>query len=641
MSLNEKFQINLDGEVDVVICIHNALADVIECLDSVVLNSENYNLILVDDCSDSPTEEYLNNFSQKNNCKLVVNRKRLGYVKSANMGLRASKGDLIVLLNSDTIVSSNWINKMKEAFDEGAGIVGPLSNCATWQSIPTVRIDNDWANNDLPESYNVEDFSRIVELSSEKRFPNVPVVNGFCIMISRAVITEIGYFDEDAFEDGYGEENDYCLRATKSGFRVRIADNCYIYHKKSKSYREKRKELSKKAQEELEKKYSYGELKEISSYLNKNEVLYRIRKRIQYFYDFNLKLPQKRNKFLFLMLCNPGSGGVNSVVQEVCGLRKLGFYSEIAIHKKNAEKFLNFYGNEHIFFFYNNAEQLSEYSKRYDVCIATVFYSVFLLKEILEKNNRIKPAYYIQDYEPFFFKNDSDHFRLARQSYHEIKNALLFAKTSWLVNLLNREENILLKRILPSLDQTIFFPTQDKVMCSDKIKVCAMIRPHALRRNPEKTMKILKDIKGKYGKDIEVHTFGCNDSEFGFYSLENDFIFINHGVLTRNEVGDLLRKCDIFIDLSVYQAFGRTGLEAMGCGAAVILPNEGGIYEYAENNINCLIVDTKSNSDILSALDNLIQNKNLRQEIRKNALETALKFSIANSVVSEVNALSS
>lgn len=96
---------------------------------------------------------------------------------------------------------------------KAVGIAGPLSNAASWQSVPKLFEQNDWAKNSLPEKMNLEQMSNLVENRSDKCYPEVPLLNGFCLMVKREVIDKIGYFDQETFSEGYGEENDYCIRA--------------------------------------------------------------------------------------------------------------------------------------------------------------------------------------------------------------------------------------------------------------------------------------------------------------------------------------------------------------------------------------------------------------------------------------------
>lgn len=250
--------------IDIVLCVHNALDDVARCLESIATNlKDHYRLIIVDDGSSSPTAEFLAEFCARvPHAKIVRNEIALGYCKAANIGLRQSSADFVILLNSDTIVTSNWADKLRKAVRsvEGAGIVGPLSNAASYQSIPSVRgTSRQTAVNLLPLGMSAEDLnewcaSRVRNTSAEVI---VPLVHGFCFGITRETIDMIGFFDEEAFPRGYGEENDYCLRAVNAGILPVVALDTFVYHAKSKSYSdETRFVLAEKAQEKLYEKHS-------------------------------------------------------------------------------------------------------------------------------------------------------------------------------------------------------------------------------------------------------------------------------------------------------------------------------------------------------------------------------------------------
>lgn len=80
-----------------------------------------------------------------------------------------------------------------------------------------------------------------------RAFPRVGMLNGFCFGMTRQVIDAIGDFDEEAFPDGYGEEQDYCLRAVQAGFDLAIADHAYVYHAGTRSYDPAKREKLKRA----------------------------------------------------------------------------------------------------------------------------------------------------------------------------------------------------------------------------------------------------------------------------------------------------------------------------------------------------------------------------------------------------------
>ncbi len=248
--------------VDIIIPIFNAYEDVLNCLVSVITKTTaKYNLILIDDCSTIPTKRMLEEFSfSYPQITLIRNKTNLGYTKTVNIGLRTSDATWKVVLNSDTIVTSNWLERLLSCAlsQEKIGMVGALSNAASWQSVPNIFEEDGsgWCLNPLPEGLTVENIASIVKESSECSYPEVGVINGFCQLINSEMLNEIGLLDEQAFPTGFGEENDMCARAVKAGFKLLIADDVYIYHAKSKSFgHATRKELSELGSKALKHKH--------------------------------------------------------------------------------------------------------------------------------------------------------------------------------------------------------------------------------------------------------------------------------------------------------------------------------------------------------------------------------------------------
>ncbi len=232
--------------VDIVIPVHNALQDVEVCLDALERRTGRpHRVILVNDRSNLATSEFLRGYAAgRPGVILIENAENLGYTRSANIGLRASDAEWIVLLNSDTVVSDNWLDGMLECAtaDPQTALVGPLSNAATWQSVPEIKdARGGWMVNRLPPGMSVDELAALVRDSSLCRFPDVPLANGFCTLMRRDVITALGLLDEEAFPIGYGEENDLCIRVKKAGYRIRIADHVYVHHQKSASFGDSRR----------------------------------------------------------------------------------------------------------------------------------------------------------------------------------------------------------------------------------------------------------------------------------------------------------------------------------------------------------------------------------------------------------------
>ena len=129
--------------VDILLPVYNALDDVKNCIDSLYRHRTfEFNLIVIDDCSESETGFYLEEKSRELRFTLLRNKENLRFTKSVNKGFAQSKADVVILLNSDTIVTPFWLEKILLCFqsDKVTGIVGPLSNAASWQTVP-VRED--------------------------------------------------------------------------------------------------------------------------------------------------------------------------------------------------------------------------------------------------------------------------------------------------------------------------------------------------------------------------------------------------------------------------------------------------------------------------------------------------------------------
>jgi GT2 family glycosyltransferase len=216
-------------------------------------------VIVVDDGSRSYTAEMLHQEVAGDRLfrlhRRDINR---GYTKSINEGVLLSTAPWVVVLNSDTIVSHGWLDRLHDAARArpGTGMAGPLSNAATWQSIPMAkRADGSWSTNDAIRPGDVERVQSLLSQVSERAYPEFHVLNGFATLIAREVFDTVGLYDEDAFPIGYGEETDLCLRARRAGFRLTVADDCFVYHHKSVTFGANRQHLTRAGGFEMTNKH--------------------------------------------------------------------------------------------------------------------------------------------------------------------------------------------------------------------------------------------------------------------------------------------------------------------------------------------------------------------------------------------------
>ena len=294
---SEKEKVNQDKNsylIDLIIPVYNSLDELKSCVTSIkkYTDMNKVRVVFVNDASNFKTTDYLRKcFVTSKNVLLVENHNNLGYTYSINRGLKLAKSKNIVTLNSDTVVTENWLEKLILVIesDVNIGIVGPLSNAATWQSIPKLKDDNnDFVVNKLPKNHTVDSMQELLNNYSLNLFSSVELLNGFCMMIKREVLEKIGYMDEVSFPFGYGEEIDYCIRAKQAGFKLVVADDVYIYHSKSKSFgNKKRKELSMQGERAIKQKHGEKLYMKIKSNMNNNHELFQIRENIQKYLDIS------------------------------------------------------------------------------------------------------------------------------------------------------------------------------------------------------------------------------------------------------------------------------------------------------------------------------------------------------------------
>ncbi len=229
------------SDVEIVVCVHNAPATVRACLDSVRAHTPTETPVtLIDDASGPETAKALADAARRSDRLGVIrNDANLGYTRSANRGLAESAAEWVLLLNSDTVVTPGWLEAMLACAESDTAIraVGPLSNAATVQSVPRMFDANrDFLVNDLPGGATPESVAAWLRQAARPAWPRVPVLNGFCLMLHRPTVAELGLFDAETFGRGYGEETDLCLRLVAAGHRLAIADNAFVHHARAQSF---------------------------------------------------------------------------------------------------------------------------------------------------------------------------------------------------------------------------------------------------------------------------------------------------------------------------------------------------------------------------------------------------------------------
>ncbi len=145
-------------------------------------------------------------------------RTNLGFTATVNRGLRATRGDVVVL-NSDTEVGPRWLERLR-----AAAYREPATGTATAGMRQRRRLLAAGHRRGQRRPAAPRRRRRRARWSPRRvgdALAPTPTANGFCMYLRRAMLDDVGLLDEAAFPRGYGEENDLCLRASRRGWSAR------------------------------------------------------------------------------------------------------------------------------------------------------------------------------------------------------------------------------------------------------------------------------------------------------------------------------------------------------------------------------------------------------------------------------------
>lgn len=262
-----------EDEVAVIVPVYGGAMETTECIESVLraVNDTPMLLVLVNDASPDPLiRDYLRHLEKRNLPKLrILHRKtNQGFSASVNLGMIASGQRDVILLNADTVVSDHWIDKIVAAARQDGRIstVTPLSNNGEIVTVPymckTIPIETLDIASAVDHAAGRVNAGQIMDL---------PVAIGFCMFIRRESLNDIGMFDAARWGRGYGEEVDFCLKASARGWRHVLAADTFVVHRGSVSFGDEKLERIIESAKKINEAYPFYE-KVIHRFLGQDPV---------------------------------------------------------------------------------------------------------------------------------------------------------------------------------------------------------------------------------------------------------------------------------------------------------------------------------------------------------------------------------
>jgi len=211
--------------VSILVVTHNSREFVRPFLESIARNTSwpNYEVILVDNASDDDTPELLAELAATDNrLRVIPAGANLGFAGGNNLAARQARGEYLIFLNPDTLVTAGWVGRLLAplAAAREVGLTAPVTN----HSGNETKIDFDYT--DLAS---MEKFAAAVARQCHGRTLEVNVAPLLCAALRAEVWREVGELDA-RFEVGMFEDDDFSLRIRQAGYRIVTAEDCFIHH---------------------------------------------------------------------------------------------------------------------------------------------------------------------------------------------------------------------------------------------------------------------------------------------------------------------------------------------------------------------------------------------------------------------------
>lgn len=267
-----KFTLNTYKAIDIIIPVYNGFQYLEPLFKSVKKHTTlPHRLLIVEDCSpDQKVRPFLQKIAKEfDNVELLLNEDNLGFVKSVNKAATYTQHHF-VLLNTDVEVPPYWLERLMYPIFEQENIASttPFTNAGTICSFPNFLEDNtilyDMHVNDLDAYFQ--------KVEAKNNYIEVPTGVGFCMGVNKNLVDKIGMFDAETFGKGYGEENDWCRRATDEGYKNVMIPNLFVYHKHGGSFpSEEKKKLIERNLKSLNQKHpNYNQL--VQEFIKKDPI---------------------------------------------------------------------------------------------------------------------------------------------------------------------------------------------------------------------------------------------------------------------------------------------------------------------------------------------------------------------------------
>ena len=218
--------------VSIVAVTYNSSEYLAPFIDSILANTTypNHELIIVDNASSDETRLVLDAYAGRPNFRTLLLDRNRGFAGGNNAGIEAARGEYIVVINPDTIVTTGWLHRLLRPLlrDRSIGMSAPVTNFSGNQT----RVAGRYSCLSTMQA-----FASNLARDRAGETLEIQVAPLLCAAISRALIEKVGMLDEN-YEIGMFEDDDFALRLRQAGYRIVTAEDCFIHHFGNGSFRQ-------------------------------------------------------------------------------------------------------------------------------------------------------------------------------------------------------------------------------------------------------------------------------------------------------------------------------------------------------------------------------------------------------------------
>ncbi|KTJ29078.1 glycosyltransferase [Enterobacter roggenkampii] len=614
-------------KIDIVIPIYRGMDETVAAIETVhsSIDKDLVNVILINDCSPEPElTEYLRITAKNYGFILLENESNLGFTGTTNRGMTYHNDTDVIFLNSDVEVVNDWVERLRKIAHSNDKIatVTPYSNNATICSFPNFCEDNvlfAGMSVDLID----KTFSSVANSSSKANYVEVPTGVGFCMYLKREAIEDVGLLDVETFGRGYGEENDWCQRAIKKGWKNVHALDTFVYHKGGVSFADEqnpRKERAMELLNELHPQYTH----DVMRFIEQDPAHY---SRIQTY----LSLLTKSQLPTILLVSHKLGGGVKKHIAEMAKFYKGNVHFLLLTPGAtdgdvNIRIDLSSHSNKYEFSFgVEDYQKLLDFLKRVGISLVHFHHTLGFNERILKLPNKLQVKYAITIHDYFLlssnptltdenglfigdnvvvenYNNKQKSFLLQSNSYQEWLNKadeVIFPSIDCYSRFIQFMPQLKKRsRVAYHLDHELYAKNKinniKKCNQSDKLKVL-VIGALSKEKGADNLEKVAKALRKK---NIEFYLLG-----YAYRQLDSSVII--HGPYNEEHAIEFVNN--ISPDVVWYPAlwpetYSYTLSLAIQNGYPVIVPNIGAFTERVTANHLAKVIDWDSSVEQLVSM---------------------------------------